>query len=441
MKNYKKILLTILTVSIMLTSCISMPYFPTQEEEALVTSILQRNRVEVEAMLNNGVTPNARAMHGQTALMVALNNSDLEMADLLLSYGADINMVDEVGASALFYVKKPRIQKWLINNGIDLYIVSDDMRTAFEQWCFTNATIITESEKINTMNILYSQGLSITRADMEESFWVSKSDIVQTVSLFVEAGYDVNKTESDVLYTPLIVSAITENYVLISELLKVGADPNMKNKNNDDALNIITRRNFLYHSDAEYSNIVAELITHGADINMRDGEDNTPLCNAALIDHLGRVRILLSMGCLVDAPGQYGESALFKTSNFNIVQNLVYAGADVNFESPYGNTPLFPAINVQIVQYLISSGADVHHINSEGYNILVLNMYEAYRSYILSQDAVGIDNMYIEKVRLLIAAGIDVNYDRGYNDTAMYHASRAPFEGLVAVLVQAGGTR
>ncbi|KAJ7542520.1 hypothetical protein O6H91_10G109700 [Diphasiastrum complanatum] len=53
--------------------------------------------------------------------------------------------------------------------------------------------------------------------------------------------------------------------------------------------------------------------------------------------------------------------------NFEIVQYLISAGADVNISNSEGNTPLhWAALNghVQVVQELISRGANVSALNS-----------------------------------------------------------------------------
>jgi ankyrin repeat protein len=440
MKQKSFILLAFLTTLVMLTSCISTQYQPSEEEKELVAAVLVKNTAGVETMLQNGVTPDARSVSGLTALSTAINNSDLETADLLLTYGADINMTDNDGNTSLFYAKKPKFQKWLIEKGTDIHLVSKKERTAFEMWCTESATVLSDGQKKEYMDILKSQKIPVTRDQMEELFWVSKDDIIQTIKLFTTAGYDLNATHNGSEDTALILTSRADNYLLMEELLNAGANAQIDNKIGDDALNIIASYPESKHSNAEYKRIVTALIAHGAEINGTGRYGNTPLCNAAKINHQARVLILLSMkDCGVNVPGEFGATPLFKTNSFAIVKDLVAADADIDFENNGGSTPLFMQLNVDSVKYLIKLGADINHINNYDETILIHNMRSANKGYIMTYDYDGIKNQYIGKFEALVAAGIDINYEEEeYGFTALGLARKVPFVEFVSLFEKAG---
>ncbi|MBI9108675.1 MAG: ankyrin repeat domain-containing protein [Spirochaetales bacterium] len=440
MKLKSIFLLALFTTLVMLTSCMSTQYQPSEEEKALVGAVLTKNTAGVETMLQNGISPDARAVSGCTALTTAINNSDLDMAGLLLSYGADINMTDNDGNTSLFYAKKPKIQQWLIEKGIDIQIVSKKERTAFEMWCTESATVLSNGQKKEYMDILKSQKIPITKDQMEELFWVSKDDIIQTIKLFTAAGYDLNATHNSGGDSVLMLTSRLDNYLLMEELLKGGADAQIDNKIGDDALNIIASNPESKHTNAEYKTIVTALLAHGAEINGPDSYGNTPLCNAAIINHQSRVLILLSMkDCGINVPGEFGSTALFKTNSFAIVKDLVAAGADIDFENNGGSTPLFMQLNVDSVKYLIKLGADVNHINNYDKTILIHNMLSANKGYTTNNDYDGIINQYIGKFEALVAAGIDVNHEEEkYGFTALGLARRVPFVEFVSLFEKAG---
>jgi hypothetical protein len=57
----------------------------------------------VELFLSRGANPNLLSKDGQTALIVAVGRSDVEMARLLFAFGADFDIVDKLGLSARKY--------------------------------------------------------------------------------------------------------------------------------------------------------------------------------------------------------------------------------------------------------------------------------------------------------------------------------------------------
>ncbi|MBF9018999.1 MULTISPECIES: ankyrin repeat domain-containing protein [unclassified Oceanispirochaeta] len=443
MKHKIFFLIAFLSTVMMLTSCMSIQYQPSEEEKSLAAAVLIKDTAGVERMLKNGVTPNASGVSGLTVLSTAINNSDLEMAGLLLSYGAGINMTDNDGNTSLFYAKKPNIQQWLIEKGIDIQIVSKKERTAFEVWCTESATVLSEAQKKEYMDILKSQKIAITKEQMEELFWVSKDDIIQTIKLFTTSGYDLNATHNGSEDTALILTSRADNYLLMEELLNAGADAQIDNKIGDDPLNIIASYPESKHSNAEYKRIVTALLAHGAEINGIDRYGNTPLCNAAKINHQARVLILLSMkDCGVNVPGEFGATALFKTNNFPIVKDLVAAGAEIDFENNGGSTPLFMQLNVDSVKYLIKLGADVNHINNYEENILIHNMLSANKSYSMTNDYDRIKNEFIGKFEVLVAAGIDMNHEEEkYGFTALGLARKVPFVEFVSLFEKAGARK
>lgn len=76
---------------------------------------------------------NTQMKNGETPLMLAVKNNNIEVVKLLISKGADVNAIDEFGRSALFFaVSKDNIAiaKILINNGADVNIESKLNQTA-----------------------------------------------------------------------------------------------------------------------------------------------------------------------------------------------------------------------------------------------------------------------------------------------------------------------
>ena len=108
----------------------------------------------------------------------------------------------------------------------------------------------------------------------------------------------------------------------------------------------------------------------GADLNLLDDEDQTPLMVAAEWNDVGKTKLLLEAGADVNAKNCYGETALMKAAeeNVDIVKLLLEAGADVNVRNSRGETVLMKAArsdDVNIVKLLIEAGAAIDAQDNE----------------------------------------------------------------------------
>jgi ankyrin repeat protein len=80
-----------------------------------------------------------------------------------------------------------------------------------------------------------------------------------------------------------------------------------------------------------------------------------------------------------------------------IIKSLLAAGADINGLNEGGETPIFLAQNSDVIKCLVSAGADVNFVSKYGYTPLHRVFDTTY------------DQFTLEKTRLLVEAGADVN--------------------------------
>lgn len=71
----------------------------------LVTAVVMRDHAAAVELLEGGKNPNARQSDGQTALMIAASNGDVEMVKVLLAKGADPALRGPEGVNALAIAK------------------------------------------------------------------------------------------------------------------------------------------------------------------------------------------------------------------------------------------------------------------------------------------------------------------------------------------------
>lgn len=133
-------------------------------------------------------------------------------------------------------------------------------------------------------------------------------------------------------------------------------------------------------------------------IEARDVEGNTPLILAALYAGSDCVETLLKDKADVNAVNKHGVTSLIRAAtDFAKAKLLVDAGAKVEVQTKLGNTPLILAArrpgNAATVKLLLERGANIKTRNQLGVSAL------------LAAAAAG----DLESVRLLVAAGADVN--------------------------------
>jgi ankyrin repeat protein len=156
-----------------------------------------------------------------------------------------------------------------------------------------------------------------------------------------------------------MIEAAGENDVPeVRRLLSVGADVNTTG--NDDS-----GETALHKASGEgHSQVVIELLAHGADIQANDDYGLTPLHDAAINGHLVVVNELL---CPSDSNG----------TTTTIIGKRKSRGADIDPKDRYGHTPLYFAVirgYLPIVKALLSGGADILAVNNEGELLIHLAM-------------------------------------------------------------------
>lgn len=152
---------------------------------------------KIEKFLLAGAYVNTRSGSGKTPLMVAvINNCDPEIVKLLLKSGADPNLLDSKGRTALMYAAGPSY--------------------------------------MTTINLLLQAGCMIDEEELHTGltslmFSLIKQREIQVVTGLIDAGADVN--HRDIIgETPLMLASRYATGTLVVEMLvKSGADPKAVN--------------------------------------------------------------------------------------------------------------------------------------------------------------------------------------------------------------------
>ncbi|UYV68524.1 hypothetical protein LAZ67_6000030, partial [Cordylochernes scorpioides] len=177
-----------------------------------------------------------------------------------------------------------------------------------------------------------------------------------------------------------------ENWVKVKELLKSGADINVKNKNGNSPLHLAASKG--------NQHLVQYLVEAGADVNSLNDYRQSPLQSAIMDRELSTASYLIDAGADVNIidignwiPLLYAityymqseleirENAAIYQEHKDLIRKFVEAGADVNISNSI-TTPflkLFEEINdSELFRLFIEKGADINAKKDNGISILMM---------------------------------------------------------------------
>ncbi len=163
---------------------------------------------------------------------------------------------------------------------------------------------------------------------------ILKHELIWTIQTLLKHGASANAKVSNSSLDPLLILVVQKNNVeLVKLLCKHGADPNIRNKNNDTPLHTACRNRNI--------EVAIELVKNkNIDINLVNDEGETPL-------------MLALMASPPDIP---------------LVQAFLdHPKIDLNVQDEEGYTALHYSKNAAIARMLCEKGANVNTLNSQGF--------------------------------------------------------------------------
>lgn len=270
------------------------------------------------------------SLEGKTPLIIAVGNSYIDTAKILIENGADVNAIDFEGWSALSYAVNNgdiEIAKLLLENKAK---IKDELLIAIK-------SPIVES-RINMMKLLIDNKANINYTD-ENGFnplnIAIESGDMELTKFLITNGANVNSLMQDGV--SLIGYAIAQNNMdLLQILIENGANVNYTNGDSWADTPLMTA------SRLGLDNVVRILLTRNADINSVDMNGNTALHTAALNSQLSVVKLLLEKNPNLDIQNKVGNTALHLaviSGNIDIVGELVLKGANTRIRNNDGKYP------------------------------------------------------------------------------------------------------
>lgn len=270
------------------------------------------------------------SLEGKTPLIIAVGNSYIDTAKILIENGANINAVDIEGWSALSYAVNNgdiEIAKLLLENKAK---IKDELLIAIK-------SPIVES-RINIMKLLIDNKANINYTD-ENGFnplnIAIESGDMELTKFLITNGANVNSLMQDGV--SLIGYAIAQNNMDLLQIL-IENEANVNYTGGDSWANTPLQT----ASRLGLDNVVRILLTRNADINAVDMNGNTALHTAALNSQLSVVKLLLEKNPNLDIQNKVGNTALHLaviSGNINIIGELVLKGANTRIRNNDGKYP------------------------------------------------------------------------------------------------------
>ena len=178
---------------------------------------------------------------------------------------------------------------------------------------------------------------------------------------------------------------------------------------------------------------VKSLLKKGVYIHSQDKDGRCALVAAAYKNQLEVVDVLIAAGADVNMKDNTLQSAyLISTSDgfTELLKKTLQAGADVHCTDSYNGTGLIRAADrghVEVIKELLKTDIRLNHINRIGWTALL-------EAIILGDGG----KRHTEVVRMLVAAGADVNIPDKEGVTPLTHAKNRNFTEMVNILVKVG---
>ncbi|KAM4577745.1 ankyrin-1a isoform 3-T3 [Fundulus diaphanus] len=325
--------------------CLSMCFLcPQNAEVVMLTSILQ-----------TGFTP----------LHIAAHYENLNVAQLLLNRGANVNFTPKNGITPLHIASRRGnviMVRLLLDRGAQI-----DAKTKDE---LTPLHCAARNGHVRIIEILLDHGAPIqakTKNGLSPIHMAAQGDHMDCVKQLLQYNAEIDDITLDHL-TPLHVAAHCGHHRMAKVLMDKGAKPNSRALNGFTPLHIACKKNHMRVMDL--------LLKQSASIEAVTESGLTPLHVASFMGHLNIVKILLQKGASPSASNVKVETPLHMASragHFEVAEFLLQNSSPVDAKAKDDQTPLHCAARMghkELVKLLLDHKANPNSTTTAGHTPL-----------------------------------------------------------------------
>jgi len=373
-----------------------------RESEKEKESVTQKKSMDIDGDVN-------------IALIGAAHHGDIQLINLALEKGAEINYIDKHGWSpimmASYYGQAAALER-LIAEGANVNFHFKNGWSALTAAC--------ESGHVEAATVLLNYGAHVDSPD--ENGWTpliasSRYGRLEVVSLLLSKHADVNY-QGQHGFTALMAASDYGHTSVVEMLVEAGAKVNIQDKIGISPLMCAARNG---HKDTAIL-----LLDHKAEMNLLDKNGWTALTLATQNGRDEVVSVLMTRGADVNKEQENGLTPLMfasKNSQTILVSKLLDIGANINGQNKDGKTALQiaseTANNAGVVSLLLERGAAPNHVDKDGKSAL----------------CAGTKSGSEEIVSMLLENGALVNLQSERGSTALMRAAENGHIGLISLLL------
>ncbi len=367
---------------------------------------------------------------GWTVLQEAPYNCGIEMVEMLIAKGADVNAGPYTPLHGAVQNDRLDIIELLLEKGADINTTNSDQG-------LTPLRQAVQYHGPAAVRLLIDKGANVSIRDRNGCtplYWAAHRNDKDIFELLVAAEGHTNKVH---------LAACKGDLNRVRAWIDQGTDVNMKDEFGCTPLH--------WAVAADSPELVDLLIQRGADLNAKDASGFTPMMSARNVPMLERLiskgaDLRLKCGTLED-----GRTVLHLASRDgrkDMAEFLVHKGIDVSIRANHGATPLHDAArcgHADVVTFLLSNGADINALDMgvtpiatasrRGHTEVVNILREHGAKETLHVAAIAGD---IEVTKRLIAQGADLNAKDEKGQTPLHLLNLARNGKLVPFLISHG---
>lgn len=301
---------------------------PADQRTPLMAAAAHEDGVAVDRLLVAGADPNLQDNTGHTALHVALQQKNQTLLEALLAAGGHPDGSDKAPLlSMALKASQPGMAKLLLAAGAS---PNPPVNDTYSQPLLYAA----QQNDTDMVALLLAAGAELDSKSQDgftSLYEAAFKNAPDTLDQLLAAGADVNSLNGKGPFTPLMAAADKGHKEIVVRLLAAGADPNLTTTDGYNALYYATGHNA--------GQMVTLLMAGGADPNLRTGQyEWTPVHRAAHNGYYEVLETLLKMGGnpnLLDTDGDSPmDLALYKEYSTTPEILARYGGRINNYTGP-----------------------------------------------------------------------------------------------------------
>ncbi|XP_064637949.1 ankyrin repeat domain-containing protein 17-like [Lineus longissimus] len=379
-----------------------------------------------ELLINNGALVDSENDQGMTPLNSCAYEGHSRLTDLLIIACCDPDKANNRGHTPIMTCARHghlEIATAVINAGCDVDRCDEDLRSPL--------MVAAEKGCLDFVKMLIISGCDVNLQDKKKTtalFVAVSNGHLEIVRELIMTGANVN-TLSQRNISPLLEAVTNEHKEIAKLLIKAGSDLNQAGYLKQTPLHEAVRQAIHYFgSGSNGTDMVKTLVNAGCDVNKADNEGWTAIYQSAfggdsvitriLLDHKARINVLTNRGDSLLHGAIYGNK-------LDIVNMLIDAGCSVNVLNAKNELPIFVAVSfkvdIEILKVLVKADSRLDDVDNVTHSTPLM---------------LAVQTQHIEAVKVLIAAGCDVNIMNEHKLSPLNEACERGFEEIVDLILK-----